>query len=903
MSQTPIIDRETKPSAKRSPERSSNWKDRLENQISSDSLSLVDLFIGDEGAYEVAKFLKKTNNHFYSLQLRGNNISAAGFEVICEALKGADRLNSITAEWNNIGSDISGLVALHGLVKGNHTLETVDLKNNRLGQNCARIVADIIRDSNSLKKMDLRWNELGEEGGRQILAALQESKKRVTLDLNGNKIPEEILSQIQDAAAGRVSVVSRNFEERSQPPSTRNLTSEKQITLSSYSPPRENKVYSTGSDVNLQGSTLPSKYSQETQSYSNAAAGSGRLSSNITKSYSGNLRYNAAATGGTTSSPPKSHNMPITITSPVVSDHQKTTTTTYNITHHTYSPQRQSETRARPEIVINDGNSRNYEHVKSSAAATTTDRYSPPRQSYAGRNEAVTRSTYEISGDINRRTDLRTLAGSGAGQSSVENLALTSKYQPKYSSSAIAGLTQSSIPSSNVQNSTLKRSTAVTTHHSTYDVGVKDADGSEAKNLMVGKLISDLERALEREKIRANEAEGKLSVISRDYEVESTVRQDLERKYGQILEDLKRSDSEVHTLRIELDKYNHDNTSLNAEVNVLRQEVTRLEEYSKTRLAETEERYRIQLRNSDTQNQQLREEINTIQRDLNGQIVDIRRESDGRSRQYEEQIGEFAKLNDELSNELASQLEYIEKLKIEHEVSIKRTAEKVRDEEVHKAQMVIRELEDELRSLKINHEQLQRKNAEMLTDLQAYEKQIREQHIQFGNELNRVGGDIDRLRGELNQANAVIQKQNHEISSRDSSIAKLEGDLERFRAEIQRISDVHVQQIDTFKRDYENERRRFEDVERQLHQRIEEYDRKLVESQNETVRVTREYDRLVDIMQGNVSRVIQDTFLTHKNTSEIRVIENRTTSTLNTPSRGLGGGAGQSSQIFEKKYF
>jgi len=736
-----------------------------------------------------------------------------------------------------------------------------------------------------LKKLDLRWNELGEEGGRQILAALQESKKRVTLDLNGNKIPEEILSQIQDAVAGRVSVVTRNFEAGSQPPSTKNAN------LSSYSPPRENKVYSTSTDVNLQGSTLPSKYSHETtQNYSNA---SGRLSSAaITKSYSGNIRYNALGSTSRTSSPPR--NQPLT-TPPMASD-QKTATTTYNITHHTYSP-RQSEARARPEIVITDGNSRAYEHVKS-------NRSSPPRPSYGGRSEAVTKSTYEVNTDINRRSDLRSLAGAGAGQPSVENLALTSKYQPKYSSSAISGLVQSSIPSSEAQNATLKRSAAVTTSHTNYNVNVnvRDNDESESKNLMVGKLISDLERALEREKIRANEAEGKLLVLTRDYEVESTMRQDLERKYGQILEDLRRSDSEVHTLRVDLDKYSQDNKSLNAEVTMLRQEVTRLDEFGKSRVADIEERYRIQLRNSDTQNQQLREEINTIQRDLNGQIVEIRRESDARARQYEEQIVEFAKLNDELSNELASQLEYIEKLKIEHELALKRTAEKVRDEEVHKAQLIIRELEDELRSLKINHEQLNRKNAEMLTDLQAYEKQIRDQHIQFGNELNRVGGDIERLRSELNQSQAIVQKQNHEISSRDSTITKLEGDVERFRAEIQRITDMHVQQIDNFKRDYENERRRFEDIERQLHQRIEEYDRKLVESQNETIRVTREYDRLVEIMQGNVSRVIQDTFLSHKNTSEIRTIEQRA-STLGTPSRNLGTDRAQSSQLFEKKFF
>jgi len=167
----------------------------LETLKSSNKLSMPDLFFGDEGAFEIAKFLQE-NKHFVTMELRGNNISALGFEAICESLKGSDSIKKISVEWNNIGSENLGIIALNEFIQTNNTILSIDLRNNKIGPSCAGAISNIIRVSSSLKFLDLRWNELGDEGAKLILFALQDHPGKVQVDLSGNKISHEILMEL-----------------------------------------------------------------------------------------------------------------------------------------------------------------------------------------------------------------------------------------------------------------------------------------------------------------------------------------------------------------------------------------------------------------------------------------------------------------------------------------------------------------------------------------------------------------------------------------------------------------------------------------------------------------------------------------------------------------------------------
>jgi len=870
MIQTPILDQQIKPntnylSGKKSPKASSNIKDRLEGQRDSESLSLVDLFIGDEGAYEVARFLKY-NKDFVSLHLRGNNISAAGFETVCQALKGATRIKTINAEWNNIGSDISGLVALHQLLKVNTTIEIVDLKNNRLTANCARIIADIIRDSNSVKKIDLRWNEIGEEGGEQILASLQETKKRIVIDLNGNKLDEDTLAQINDYVSESAHSQRSLMEGRSE--------SKTKI----HSPPtKEIKVSYGGSSIigagNAQGVLSP-KYENIQQNYSSYQ---GKYQSNYGTSneagYQSNQRanYNTRSERKYSQTDRSNHDININPTSPEFQVEKRS----YNVVS------------GSNKYTQNGNQDENIDVIRSPNANAGKTNAETRKSYYDNKGETPSRTSYEIRHETTRRYEPQTLAS----QLLQEKEEGANKYKRSYNTDT--GVTSNSRTD---LAQTLLKGAAVGVKPEERDSVISQT--IDAHNLKVGRLISELERALEKERNRANDAENKLNTVLNEFQMVSAFRDDAERKYSQLIENFKRTDVEYNNLKVNFENISHENGDLKSENNGLREEVKRLENYNQRKGAEIEEKYRHQLKNLESQNHSLRGECD----ELNGQLIDIKREFDHRSRQYEDQIEDFGKLNDELSHELSSQIEHIEKLKADHERDLKRAAEKAREDEGRKAQVVIDELEGELHKLKATNENLNRKDAEMLKDLQNYEKQIREQHIQFGNELTRLGGEIDRYRSEINQANNVIQKQNSEIHSKDGIISKLEGDIERLRSEIQRLADMQVSQIDNFKREYEVEKRRFEENERQLVLRIEDTERRLVESQNETIKITREYDRLVEIMQGNVSRVIQDTFSTHKNTSEIRHIEHK----ISTPAKFYGDDrSGISSRMYgnvDRKY-
>ena len=924
MIQTPVLDLEMRTSkdttfsanpvynsSKKSPKAPSNWRDRLEVQRDSDTLSLVDLFIGDEGAYEIAKFLKY-NKDYVALHLRGNNISAAGFEAICQALKGSTRMKVVSAEWNNIGSDISGLVALQQTLKANSPIEVVDLKNNRIGFNCVRIINDIIRDSTSLKKLDLRWNEVGEEGGQQILNTLRQTRKKIGIDLNGNRLGEETLAQINDPFSDGVTYRSHTEV------SNRVRTGE--------SPPKE-ELFQHRSPQFTAGGEAPSYSTVPQQKYST------NISKNYEQSFGGTQVYGTRTTNTANYqsnidvSPPSRHLVELekraynpktpsyseyeggskrtysTKSITPVAEYEKKAGTTTGLSSQNYTPSQSRTQYARQEIgqTTADRGSR----------TANVDRYSPTRRSYvtAGTHHIETTTTHlkssDVQHDINRRSENRTLAAQLLRERD-EELTLKQKYLPKQNTPQAT--TKTAGGATDVRHSE-SHSHHTQSHTKRSAINTNEISEADAQHLKVGKLISGLEQSLEKEQGRANEFEEKLRAVLSEFEMESSLRQELERKYSHIIEDLKRSDIQIHDMRMDFEAVSGENSELRNEVNVLRHENQRLEEYNKSKLIEIEDRYKHQLRAVEAQNQELREDIEGIQRELNGQIVDLKRDFENKRRKYEAQVDDFGKLNDELSTELATQMEHVEKLKIDHEHNLRRTIEKVKDEEVHRAQQVIRSLEEELRSSKATNEVLTRKNEEMLKDLKNYEKQIREQHIQFANELSRTGGEIDRSRSDLAQANTTIQKQHSEIMSRDATIKNLEGEVERMRTEIQRLADMQVVQIDNFKREYENERRRFEDNERQMVLRVEETERRLAESQQETIKITREYERLVDIMQGNVSRVIQDTFSLHKSSTEVRHFDVNKISTpaktygattdISTSSRYYGGGGGN----LDRKYF
>lgn len=77
--------------------------------------------LDEESCKLVSEYLRE-NTQFTVLEIKGCNITPTGFAKLCEGIKNNVRMNTITAEWNKIGSNQKGLNALLNLVEENSSI-------------------------------------------------------------------------------------------------------------------------------------------------------------------------------------------------------------------------------------------------------------------------------------------------------------------------------------------------------------------------------------------------------------------------------------------------------------------------------------------------------------------------------------------------------------------------------------------------------------------------------------------------------------------------------------------------------------------------------------------------------------------------------------------------------------
>merc|ERR1719447_2476409 len=127
---------------------------------------------------------------------KGNNFRTKSAEHICKLLKQTTSLKELYLEWNALGLHDIGMSAVAEGLAVNKCVEVLDLSNNQICQNGARLLCLALKRNKTLKTLDMRWNNVGVAGGREFLSALQHNKTLVGLQLAGNNIPSDTLKAI-----------------------------------------------------------------------------------------------------------------------------------------------------------------------------------------------------------------------------------------------------------------------------------------------------------------------------------------------------------------------------------------------------------------------------------------------------------------------------------------------------------------------------------------------------------------------------------------------------------------------------------------------------------------------------------------------------------------------------------
>lgn len=106
---------------------------RIENQKHSETLDLNNELINDETISNfLIPFLSK-NLHFKIIELKGNNLSPRIFSKLAKVLIEQKNLEVLNLEWNRLGMDEEGVLAVKAVLEECRKIKFIDLKNNKIG--------------------------------------------------------------------------------------------------------------------------------------------------------------------------------------------------------------------------------------------------------------------------------------------------------------------------------------------------------------------------------------------------------------------------------------------------------------------------------------------------------------------------------------------------------------------------------------------------------------------------------------------------------------------------------------------------------------------------------------------------------------------------------------------------
>ncbi|XP_026339644.1 leucine-rich repeat-containing protein 45 isoform X8 [Ursus arctos] len=170
----------------------------LQKEALLTELILSDCMLSEEGATLLLQGLC-ANTVVRFLDLKGNNLQAAGAEALGQLLRQNKSIQSLTLEWNNLGPWEDAFAAFCGALAGNGALRQLDLRNNQISHKGAEELALALTRNAHLQQLDLRWNSIGLLGGRALVNCLPRNRTLWRLELAGNNVPGDILRAVEQA--------------------------------------------------------------------------------------------------------------------------------------------------------------------------------------------------------------------------------------------------------------------------------------------------------------------------------------------------------------------------------------------------------------------------------------------------------------------------------------------------------------------------------------------------------------------------------------------------------------------------------------------------------------------------------------------------------------------------------
>ncbi|CAF0841622.1 unnamed protein product [Brachionus calyciflorus] len=209
--------------------------DSMENNKNIDRLLLGNNIIGDDGGFLIGEFIKSGKSPLTVWYIAGNNLTHKGIKPICDALVNDSQVTALWLKRNPLKSD--GMIHIGNLMRVNSNIQTLDLLNcglldkgveilmenlkenktlkhlylsangitpiglesvrkywsgcletlflgaNRVGDDGAKIIADILKNDTTLQRLNLSSCRIGSQGMKYLCESLKDNRSLLNLDI------------------------------------------------------------------------------------------------------------------------------------------------------------------------------------------------------------------------------------------------------------------------------------------------------------------------------------------------------------------------------------------------------------------------------------------------------------------------------------------------------------------------------------------------------------------------------------------------------------------------------------------------------------------------------------------------------------------------------------------------
>lgn len=145
--------------------------------------------IKDDGTFSLLSSLNKT--HMKVLDLSNNVIGFSSVNAVTEIISDFNSgIEKLSLESTRLA--FPSLVKIFTGLRSNHSLQELNLANNKLGQGCGQYIKELLSQTTTLKKLDLHWNYLNGPEAVHLFQGLKENDTLEAIDCSWNSFGSSI---------------------------------------------------------------------------------------------------------------------------------------------------------------------------------------------------------------------------------------------------------------------------------------------------------------------------------------------------------------------------------------------------------------------------------------------------------------------------------------------------------------------------------------------------------------------------------------------------------------------------------------------------------------------------------------------------------------------------------------